>query len=143
MPSCYFESRILLTDIDIDGQCISLDAGWSRQSEFSIGKRLARRINRERKDVLQETGLVRLYISSIESDRPLLIMRGNTEALEKAEHLIKNWHNNSVVETRNKLKVPFDQIGLLLGKGWSRWAELVVRCGGPQDPKLQSALIDM
>ena len=66
------------------------------------------------------------------------MIRGkHPDALDKAKRVIQQICR----EVQNK--IPTDLHGLILGTQWKTWSDLVLRCGGPDNPKLQNEIIQM
>lgn len=80
-----------------------------------------------------------------ESDgHQVVTLRGKRPAiLDKAQKEIQKICREVENEVQLELRIPIHQHGLILGAKWRTWSELVLRCGGPEDPKLQQDIIQM
>jgi hypothetical protein len=72
------------------------------------------------------------------------MIRGkHPDALDKAKRVIQQICREVQNESELELKIPTDLHGLILGTQWKTWSDLVLRCGGPDNPKLQNEIIQM
>jgi hypothetical protein len=70
-------------------------------------------------------------------------LTGLDSALDKAEAAIREFTQRSPNEIQRRVLVPDNLRGLIVGNKWTRWPEIVNRCGGPEDPLQQRLMIDL
>jgi hypothetical protein len=68
----------------------------------------------------------------------VVTMRGRDDALRQAEIAIQE-----LGRSKRKITVPIDMRGLIAGRQWTTWRDMVTRCGGPDNSCLQALMIDM
>lgn len=126
-------------------QTVELDKGWAPSLKLTVTKRAARRLRIEKDSIIRTTGLEALIVGDLDgSDEHQVILRvTNAEILDKAKVMVNQICHHVQAESEVVLKVPLDLRGLILGPQWKTWTEIVLRCGGPEDPRLQSELIEM
>jgi hypothetical protein len=100
----------------------------------------------QRSGIINSTGIDHMSIRKPdESDgHQVVTLRGKRPAiLDKAQKEIQKICREVENEVQLELRIPIHQHGLILGAKWRTWSELVLRCGGPEDPKLQQDIIQM
>ncbi|KIM82093.1 hypothetical protein PILCRDRAFT_484718 [Piloderma croceum F 1598] len=114
--------------------------------KLTVTQRVAQRLMVKRSNIINSTGLDHMNIRKPDEfdGHHVVILRGKRpDILNKAQRAIQEICREVQNEAQLELKIPIDQHGLFLGPKWSTWSELVVRCGGPEDPKLQQDIIQI
>lgn len=127
-------------------QTVELDKEWAPSLKLTIAKRAARRLRIEKDSIIETTRLDALTIRDLDSsdEHQIVVLRAtNAEILDKAKATVDQICHDVQAESELVLHVPLDLRGLILGPQWKTWTEIVLRCGGPEDPRLQSELIEM
>jgi hypothetical protein len=81
--------------------------------------------------------------SSCQDGCVIVNLVGPAIALDNAEAVIQEFMERSSNDIEKRISVPVDSQGKIVGKQWSRWKEIVNRCGGPEDPLQQRLMIDL
>jgi hypothetical protein len=75
--------------------------------------------------------------------RVVTLSAQSSGVLDRAVKEIQELDEKLSKEPIERLNIPPQFHGLVLGSKWKRWGDLVVDCGGPTDPNLQKDMIDM
>lgn len=70
-----------------------------------------------------------------------ITVRGNKQGIKEAQALILEIANSVAEETTMDMTIENRFHRSLIGAGGQGLRDLVVRCGGPTDPKLQAGLV--
>ena len=121
--------------IDVDNRLFSKSSNPTKTLRISAG--LAKRLQRQ--NMAQALNLDDFHVDNTDhSGGYVVTMRGQDNDLSLAETVIRD-----LDKSKKQITTPSDIHGLIIGKQWQNWNEMVIRCGGPEDSRLQALMIEM
>jgi len=125
-------------------QALEFEKENNQTVEFSVPARAIARIlgkgGANINDIKDKTG-AQIDVDKSSETEAIITARGTKQAIEEAQNLILEIASSVPDETTVEITIENKFHRSLIGAGGQGLKDLIARCGGPTDPKLQAGLV--